>query len=254
MAVPVFALGPETFLPRRRLCTLQGSKMRSTLSFLAVGLLVSVAIGQGRPPSKVPAQKKSPFPPGLTPPIVPRARLLMFPEIQKELGVSAAMAKKIKAEYDKPMSPKDKPLPFDQMKVKWLAKERGIVAMLSGAQQKRLTELTYQCVGILGVRSVQAAKALGLTKEQDKKLVTNWAIIYSEARKEAQKHKPPQISKTDPLRKQKTQKALDEHDAIYDKYHARAKAYAMTVLTGVQKTKWAGMQGKPFAWTRAMKR
>lgn len=233
--------------------------MRRFLPFLAIGGLLIVGFGsvhaQQKPPSgKLPEQAKSPFPPGLTPPIVPRARLLLFPAIQKELGVSAALAKKIKAEYDKPTSPKDKPLPFDQMRVKWLEKERGIVKMLSAAQQARLTQLSYQCMGILAVRSAPGAKALGLTKSQDRSLVTKWAIIYAAARKEAKGHKPPQISKTDPLRKQKTEKALDEHDAIYDKYHAQATSFAMTVLNSSQKAKWKAMQGKPFAWTRAMKR
>ena len=227
--------------------------------FLSIGLLcvvgASSAIQQPIMPTKKPQSAASKYPPGLTPPIVPRARLLLFPEVNKDLKVSAALAAKIKKEYDDPLNKKGaKPLPRDEMKAKWLAKEAKIISWLSAAQKSRLTQLSYQAIGILAVRSAPAVKSLGLTKAQDATLTKAWDEIYRRARAEARKHEPPKIDRNDPKRQQKIEKALDEHDAIYDKYHAEATRKAMTVLTAAQRAKWQAMQGKKFAFTRKMKR
>jgi len=197
---------------------------------------------------------KSKYPPGLTPPIVPRARMLLEPAIQKELKLSAAMIKKITTEYDKPVSPKDKPLEMEQMRVKWLAKEAMIVGWLTKPQYQRLSEISYQAIDILAIRSEPARKALKLTDAQDKKLIAKWDEIFAAARKEAQKDPPPKVAKNDPKRREKLDAAMDRHDAIYDKYYAQARAFANTVLTPAQQATWKKLQGKPFPLTRKMKR
>lgn len=235
---------------------------RSLLALCCLTLFASVfaqtplkSSQKGGPPPVVRAEgQKSKFPPGLTPPIVPRARLLNFAEITRELKCSPAIVKKIKDEYALPMSPKDKPLPFEQMRTRWLAKEAKIVGFLSATQKQRLLELSYQAIGILSIRSAQASKALSLTAAQDKKLLTMWEKTFKEARAEALKQPRPKIAKDDPKRKEKMDKAMDEHDMIYEKYKQRATREAMTVLTPAQQAKWKAMQGKPFNLTLAMKR
>ena len=219
-----------------------------------VGAQSKTVKGQGPTVNSEFVRPKSKYPPGLTPPIVPRARLLNFAAITSELKCSPALVKKIKDEYAKPMAPKDKPLPFDQMRVKWLAKEDKIVGFLSSTQRARLLELSYQAIGILAIRSVQAVKALNLTPAQDKKILAMWTKTFAEARKVAMKQPRPDIKKSDPLRKQKMAKAMDEHDMIYERYKVRAAKEAYTVLTPAQQAKWKAIQGKPFNMTLEMKR
>lgn len=224
--------------------------MKRFLAVVPLLCLAAVVVSQGRPTG--PASNKgiqvpkSKFPPGLTPPIVPRARLLGFDNVIKELKCSPAQTKKIKAELGREI----KNLPMEELRKAQLAKDQKVIAMLTGPQKARLTEISYQAIGILSLRSAPAAKAIGLTPAQDKKIVTKWDEIFRRARAVAKKDPQPKIDKNDPKREQKIRAAIEKHDMIYDKYRKEAETYAFTqVLSAAQVSKWKAIQGKPFAFT-----
>ena len=77
--------------------------------------------------------------------------MLGFGDIAKDCGLSAVAAKKCKAELEKTVSQKGKSGGVETVAELTKQRDARVIASLTPPQKQRLTELSYQAIGILAV-------------------------------------------------------------------------------------------------------
>lgn len=159
--------------------------------------------------------------------------LLRRPEVQKEIGLTAAQKTKIDAAMSA-MRPKQGEK-FDAKKMEAAIKksEATINSTLTAAQKARLKQLSYQRVGITGVLMPDVSKALGITDAQKKKMTS---IYETEIKKIIGTPKPGERPNFDRTKMEAAMKKITTQ--------------ITAVLTATQRAKWTQMQGKPFKFTQ----
>jgi len=166
--------------------------------------------------------------------------------VQKEIGLSPAMSKKIgdkitaatKAIMTNP--PKD---PSQRQKVymerikKMQAVQKETVKMLTPAQQARLKQITIQQLGVTAMLMPEVKTALKLTPDQERKI----GVIM----RDGMQHlfagmQGGSNSQAD------FQKRMQEFQKKQEKSKVEMIGNALKLMNSTQRTKWASMQGKPF--------
>lgn len=154
--------------------------------------------------------------------------MLMIPELQKELKVTAAQ----KASIDKIVK-EMQAVPRDKMNREAAQKYMTrINNVLSATQKARLKQIELQMQGGSALLSPEVQKSLGITAAQKTKLTSLRDASQKDMRAKmeaARKANKPM----DPTAMQKLRKAQD--------------AKYLAVLSASQKAKWNTMIGKPFA-------
>jgi Spy/CpxP family protein refolding chaperone len=154
--------------------------------------------------------------------------MLMIPELQKELKITAAQ----KASIDKIMK-EMQAVPRDKMNretaEKFMTRMNNV---LSATQKTRLKQIQLQMQGGSALLNPDVQKQLGITAAQKTKLgaVRDASQKEMRAKMEAARKANKPI---DPTAMQKMRKAQD--------------AKYLAVLSATQKAKWNSMIGKPFA-------
>lgn len=154
--------------------------------------------------------------------------MLMIPELQKELKVTAAQ----KASIDKIVK-EMQAVPRDKMNREAAQKYMTrINNVLSATQKARLKQIELQMQGGSALLNPEVQKSLGITAAQKTKLTSLRETSQKDMRAKmeaARKANKP----LDPAAMQKLRKAQD--------------AKFLAVLSASQKAKWNTMIGKPFA-------
>jgi len=153
--------------------------------------------------------------------------MLMMPELQKELKMTAAQKTSIdKIMKDMMGQPRDK-MTRESME-KYQTKLMGV---LSAAQKTRLKQVQLQSRGGSALLDPDVQKSLGITAAQKSSLKT----MQDKFRKDNQ------------LKWEAARKANKQMDmAAMQKTRAAQDAKLFAVLSKAQKTKWSAMIGKPF--------
>lgn len=188
--------------------------LRITSSVLFISLLAS-AFTQGIAPGK--------NVPGVPIPTVLGISLLVRPDVQAELKLTAQQKQvldKALIDYKKP----DRTRGPEKSKRLKIADDTA-KKTLTPAQLSRLKQLAYQRQGGFAITSPPIAKALGITKAQEKKLADVRMAGFSKFQAQ------PKGSKPDP------------------KITAEIKRNLVAVLTAAQLKKWRAILGRPFKFS-----
>lgn len=218
--------------------------MKRVLILLAPLILVCAAFGQVRTSSRM---NQSPF-------LNAGTGYLMMPAVQKELGLSATVSKKIQ---DKMMSVSRNTMgpttrsttPNDQEAQMAAFRKRmeGIqkvqsecLALLSPPQKARLRQITIQQMGAQAMYNPEIRKELGLTESQAKKISAimqqNFRSVFAGSPgKQGEKR-----TREDAMKQM--QEFAKKQAAAKDKVDSQA----LKVLTPAQQSKWKALKGKPF--------
>lgn len=204
--------------------------------------------------------------------------ILQAKPVQKEIGLSekqrATMNKfadayntEIKAlgEKARKADPKNPPKDLDPRASAAYRKLRAAVLKeLSATQLKRLREITLQEVGTPALADPKVARQIGLPDAKRKQIEG----IFSNGAKQASALERQEMDKAlADLRKKKpkTEKEANElmqeagkrAEQVRAKIEPRIRAFrrdaetkALAILDAIQKTKWAGLKGRPFSLPR----
>jgi hypothetical protein len=180
--------------------------------------------------------------------------LLQYDSVQKELGISKAMALKmanVRAEARKtfmaviqpatqsPTTQHHTPMAKVQAEVQKL--DAKIVALLSTAQKARLKQIGLQYSGGFALADTRTAKALGISPEQQRKInMATLKAIRSMKSSETTTRGNGFKNRANP------RTALQHMAAERKKMLADLDADAVKILTPAQVASWRKMQGKKF--------
>ncbi len=173
--------------------------------------------------------------------------LLMMPEVQKELKITAAQKSSLEKALSSMMPGSARPPQGAQgggagrppqggqggQRPDFAAMEKKVMAVLTAAQKTRLEELRLQQSGANAFRRDEVAKKVGLTDKQKKAIED----IMEKAR-------PNMTRGGQGGGQQDFEKMRKEMMAK----RAAANKAAMALLTPAQKATWAKMTGKPFTF------
>lgn len=182
------------------------------------------------------------------------AGLLMMPAVQKELGLSAAVSKKIQ---DKMMSasrsmmtgpqapgkPKDQKAQMEDFSKRMAAMQKTqgeCVAMLTPAQKSRLKQISIQQMGASAMFNTDVKKELGLNEGQTKQISNIMQAAYRDTFSRPTTKPGTRPSQQDQM------KMMQDMAKKQEVAKAKINVQSMKVLTPAQQSKWKAMQGKPF--------
>lgn len=172
---------------------------------------------------------------------------LMIPAVQKEIGLSPAVAKKMsdrmtaatKAMMAAP--PKDpaqrQKVVMERMKqVQAVQKEN--LKMLTPAQQTRLRQITIQQLGLSAMMMPEVKTALKLTLDQERKI----GVIMRDGMQRLFSGMQGASTKN----QADFQKRMQEFQKKQEKAKVEMIGNALKLMNPTQRAKWASLQGKPF--------
>lgn len=218
--------------------------MKRVLILLASLILVCAAIGQVRTSGRM---TQSPI-------LNSGTGYLMMPAVQKELGLSAAVSKKISDKMvavsrsfsvstpnsQKPKSQEVQMAEFRKRMESVQKAQAECLALLSAPQKARLRQITIQQMGAQAMYNPEIKKELGLNDSQTKRIgdlmQQSFRNIFAGA---------PGKPGERPSREQ-AMKQMEEFAKKQQAAKAKVDAEAVKVLTSAQQSKWKAMKGKPF--------
>jgi len=173
---------------------------------------------------------------------------LIMPDVQKELGLSAATKKTINDKLialQKSMmagsKPGERPSREDIQKRLSVATEtyRALGKLLTPAQQTRLKQITVQQLGVSGMLFPEVKSQLKLNADQERKL----GVIIRDGTQQmmASLQKPANGNKPTDYNAM-----MKEYQAKQKEWQGRMMKLAQQQLTASQKTTWKNLTGKPF--------
>ncbi|MBX7132023.1 MAG: hypothetical protein K1X67_05015 [Fimbriimonadaceae bacterium] len=194
------------------------------IATLSATLVVAFAQPGGPPGGGGPGRRMGPMTMG--------GGLLMSPDVQKELGMTASQKQKVEALFKsmpRPSMPEpgkrpEPPKGMDDF-------EKKLKAILNASQLARFEQLQLQARGPMAIMEPETAKKLGLTEKQK----TQVRDIFQSSRRP----QPPQSKPGERPDFEKMQKDIA-------KYRNELNAKLLGVLTADQRKKWSSMIGKPF--------
>lgn len=158
--------------------------------------------------------------------------LLMSPDVQKELNMTASQKQKVEALFKsmpRPSMPAPGKRPEPPKGMEDFDKK--LKAILNANQIARLEQLQLQARGPMAMMEPETAKKLGLTEKQK----TQVRDIFQSSRR-------PQP----PLGKPGERPDFEKMQKEAAKYRTELNARLLGILTVDQKKKWTAMTGKPF--------
>jgi hypothetical protein len=180
------------------------------------------------------------------------ASFLMFPSVQKELGLSASASKQISDNYQKSVKAmmasagaqaKVDPKTVRSQMAARMADMRKMqtqnLNMLSPKQKARLREITLQQMGAGALLHPEVKKALAITPDEERKVTAivrdGQMQMMASYRSSASGGKPGAM-----------QTNFAEMQKKRDEWQVKMNAMASKELTAGQNAKWHAMLGKPF--------
>lgn len=218
--------------------------MKRAFIVLASLILVCAAFGQVRSSFSVPQA-----------PIVNSGTgFLMMPAVQKELGLSAAVSKKISdkmtgllrpsgSAMSGKLTPEQREREMAEFKKRFEAIQKSqaeCLALLTAPQKARLRQITIQQMGAQAMYNPEIKKELGLSDSQTKRISDLMQQSFRNVFAGRQR-KPGER----PSREQ-AMKQMEEFAKKQQAAKAKVDADAVKVLTPAQQSKWKAMKGKPF--------
>lgn len=158
--------------------------------------------------------------------------LLMSPDVQKELQMTASQKQKVEALFKsmpRPSMPEPGKRPEPPKGMEDLDKK--LKAILNANQLARLEQLQLQARGPMAMMEPETAKKLGLTEKQK----TQVREIFQSSRRP----QPPASKPGERPDFEKMQKEIA-------KYREGLNAKLLGILSADQKKKWSALIGKPF--------
>jgi len=181
---------------------------------------------------------------------------LMLPAVQKELGLSEAVSKKISAKYmdamrglmsqqpqrGKTQDPKAQRAAFEAQFKKMKQAQLDNLALLTPAQKSRLKQITIQQIGAAGLLNPEIKKELNLTATQEQRIN---AIVRDGTMQAFASMRGPGgpggQAKPEDMRKRMAEFAKKQEE-----WRGKMLVESMKSLKPDQQAKWKAMQGKPF--------
>ena len=210
------------------------------LTLVSVAVLAACALSQGPGGQRGQGGPGGPRMGGMR----PTAFFAFMPDVQKELGLTAAQKDKLgkimqdqmnsmrPPKGDQGGKPPERPNPGDFAK-RMQETQNKVNAVLTAAQRARLDQIGLQVQGPAAMTNPDVAKKVGLTAKQQASI----KAIVEKSRPEF--GRPQQGQQTSP---QDFEKRMKEMQA---KREAANKAI-LAALTPAQKATWTKMLGKPF--------
>jgi hypothetical protein len=183
---------------------------------------------------------------------------LMLPAVQRELGLSDAVSKKISAKYmtamrgmmsqqpqrDKPLDAKAQRASFETRLKKMKQAQQENLALLTPPQKARLKQITLQQAGAAGLLNPEVKKELKLTPPQEQRI---GAIVRDGSMQMfAGMRGPGAPNRGGPPKREEMQKRMGEFAKKQEVWRAKMLAESIKSLKPDQQAKWKAMQGKPF--------
>lgn len=180
------------------------------------------------------------------------ASFLMFPSVQKELGLSASVSKQITDNYQKSVKAMmasagqqakvDPKVVRSQMAAR-MADMRKMqtqnLSLLSPKQKSRLREITIQQMGAGALLHPELKKALGISPDEERKITAIVRDGQMQMMASYQSNSPGNKGSSMQMNFAEMQKKRDE-------WQAKMNAMAAKELTASQNARWRGMMGRPF--------
>jgi len=177
---------------------------------------------------------------------------LIFPSVQKELGMDPKVAKKISLDYQQGIQKmvagmsagrdKDpKARQAESMKLMEDVRKIQVQALgkLNAKQQERLKQIAVQQMGAGGLLHPEVKKSLNLTADQERKI---GAIVRDGSMQMMSGAQPPKQGATP----QDLQQRMQELNKKRAEWQVKMNLLSIKELKPDQQAKWKALQGKPF--------
>lgn len=182
------------------------------------------------------------------------AGYLAMPAVQKELGLSATVSKKIQDKItastrammgsmqsaNTPRDPKERGAAIQKQMASMQKVQGECVALLTPSQKVRLKQITLQQMGPQAMYNPEVKKELGLNESQTKKIGEIMQSTFRQMFSNTGVKPGERPSREDAI------KRMQEFAKKQDATRAKTNSETMKVLSPTQRAKWKSMQGKPF--------
>ncbi|MBC8065787.1 MAG: hypothetical protein H7Y17_13225, partial [Chlorobia bacterium] len=182
------------------------------------------------------------------------AGYLAMPAVQKELGLSATVSKKIQDKItsstrammgsmqptQSSKDPKERGVAIQKQVASMQKVQAECVAMLTPTQKARLKQITLQQMGPQAMYNPEVKKELGLNESQTKKIGQIMQASFQ------QMFGSPGVKPGERPSREDAIKRMQEFAKKQEASRVKTNAETMKVLSPTQRSKWKAMQGKPF--------